>query len=282
MDPSASLPYSEFIEVLAYSQYVPQHMSATQPAHHDFVLTGPTSYNAPQLRINYQQGPRHTASSLDLGQLESYNNSQTQTQGNYAFQSTESQHYPPLPTPPQSISKGTTSFEKITPHPTIDATYTSSPHQVPAAGQSLLQTPVNVGREGLSEHKDIPRVQSFPIATLYNQNALQKVKRRNTFSERSATGSEREEPKLSRKNRCCFICQKVFNRPSGLKIHMYSHTGEKPFRCQWESCGKPFSVRSNLIRHHKIHLRKQEQRIQNERQDFTRDDILQQPASIAQ
>ncbi|KAG7700942.1 hypothetical protein KL951_001057 [Ogataea haglerorum] len=259
MDPSASLPYNEFNEVLTFGQYVP-----VQSAHHDFVPSVPNSSSAPQLRVNFQQGPKHTASSFEIGQLESYNNGPNQTQGTFAFVPTESQHYPPLPTPPQSINKETPSFENSTPLPAVDAFYIPSPHHLPVAGYSLLQAPLDVGMDGLLDHKGLPRVQPSSLASQYNKEALQKVKRRNTFPERSAIGKEREELKLPRKNRCCFICQKVFNRPSGLKIHMYSHTGEKPFRCQWKSCGKPFSVRSNLIRHHKIHLREQEQRDKND------------------
>ena len=49
----------------------------------------------------------------------------------------------------------------------------------------------------------------------------------------------------------CQECNKVFSRPSSLKIHGHSHTGEKPFRCPHADCGKAFSVRSNMKRHEK-------------------------------
>lgn len=47
----------------------------------------------------------------------------------------------------------------------------------------------------------------------------------------------------------CLTCDKAFSRPSSLKIHMHSHTGEKPFKCARAGCGKAFSVRSNMKRH---------------------------------
>lgn len=49
----------------------------------------------------------------------------------------------------------------------------------------------------------------------------------------------------------CPTCRKAFSRPSSLKIHTYSHTGEKPFKCKYDGCGKFFSVRSNMKRHEK-------------------------------
>jgi hypothetical protein len=43
----------------------------------------------------------------------------------------------------------------------------------------------------------------------------------------------------------CNICSRPFSRPSSLKIHTHSHTGEKPYKCKHEGCDKWFSVKSN-------------------------------------
>ncbi|SAL99936.1 hypothetical protein [Absidia glauca] len=50
----------------------------------------------------------------------------------------------------------------------------------------------------------------------------------------------------------CPYCQKPFSRPSSLRIHTYSHTGEKPFVCS--ECPRRFSVQSNMRRHLRIHF----------------------------
>lgn len=51
----------------------------------------------------------------------------------------------------------------------------------------------------------------------------------------------------------CRVCDKRFTRPSSLQTHTYSHTGEKPYVCTVEGCGRQFSVVSSLRRHRKVH-----------------------------
>ncbi|KAI9287735.1 hypothetical protein BC943DRAFT_258425, partial [Umbelopsis sp. AD052] len=50
----------------------------------------------------------------------------------------------------------------------------------------------------------------------------------------------------------CPYCQKAFSRPSSLRIHTYSHTGEKPFQCLHPGCDRKFSVQSNMRRHLRV------------------------------
>ncbi|KAL1917257.1 uncharacterized protein VTP21DRAFT_4913 [Calcarisporiella thermophila] len=68
-----------------------------------------------------------------------------------------------------------------------------------------------------------------------------------TFNSKIGTSPLRRYP--------CSVCQKRFSRPSSLATHMHSHTGQKPFRCPVEGCGRCFSVQSNLRRHIKIHFK---------------------------
>ncbi|CCH40722.1 Zinc finger protein [Wickerhamomyces ciferrii] len=93
-----------------------------------------------------------------------------------------------------------------------------------------------------------PRSNTYP--TLDNKTINPKNNRQSLTSS-SLLGMT---PETARRNRCT-ICQKQFKRPSSLQTHSYSHTGEKPFACSWENCGRLFSVRSNMIRHRKLHER---------------------------
>ena len=44
-------------------------------------------------------------------------------------------------------------------------------------------------------------------------------------------------------------CPKFFSRPSRLKTHIFSHTGERPFQCRVQECRKTFARKEHLKRH---------------------------------
>ncbi|KAJ7161631.1 hypothetical protein C8R46DRAFT_904660 [Mycena filopes] len=48
-------------------------------------------------------------------------------------------------------------------------------------------------------------------------------------------------------HKTCPVCSKHFARPSGLQIHLNTHTGATPFSCP--CCQREFNVKSNMHRH---------------------------------
>jgi len=158
--------------------------------------------------------------------------------------------YPPIPEPTHWSNSGSPTSSRRTPGESPD-----TQHNAAAKPESSYPDPSESGTplSGLAEQRPLPA--NFPPSIPLVGQQLQPIDPRmaatqyqhhHNYPVTSLTGYSQSTDRYQ-----CSTCQKAFSRPSSLKIHTYSHTGEKPFKCKFEGCGKYFSVRSNMKRHEK-------------------------------
>ncbi|KAF9820392.1 hypothetical protein IEO21_01401 [Rhodonia placenta] len=129
--------------------------------------------------------------------------------------------------------------------PAQRAIYGAHPHpsQYANAGHPGFQPRVPQGTDRI-----IPASGTYPYAA--SQQAYPSMPIASTSSAGDAAAGRSSSSRYE-----CNYCGKGFTRPSSLKIHTNTHTGEKPFTCPYEGCGRSFSVQSNMRRHARVHER---------------------------
>lgn len=92
-----------------------------------------------------------------------------------------------------------------------------------------------------------------PLRIIYRVSPSPPPSSSSTSTTMTPTMGLKRSPSQPQRRYMCHYCDKSFIRPSSLRTHTYSHTGQKPFECAFEGCDKRFSVLSNMRRHMRRH-----------------------------
>ncbi|XP_017777327.1 PREDICTED: protein sister of odd and bowel [Nicrophorus vespilloides] len=125
-------------------------------------------------------------------------------------------------------------------------------------GRFLPQYGIHVNDDGIRSPDLLG--QNYPHTTTTTPNAPKKPRNRAQKKQQQATSStvfqtEQSLGLLGKEKPVhrCNICNRGFLNKSNIKVHLRTHTGEKPFRC--DTCAKAFRQKAHLLKHQQIHKR---------------------------
>lgn len=204
-------------------------------------------------------------------------------QFNQAFNS----NIPPQPLPPCSIPYNATVYQGnlISNAPSFPVIYGKNNNNTAVyrekinfmSGQPMAVTqvsPVNanmderlryINNQAVKYQRDGNRAQassssasSSTSSSASSSNAGSRQSSNNCLiSKKSSNGKGNVKKRRGHKLHICVVCGKSLTRSTSLRTHMLIHTGSRPFKCSWPNCKASSSVKSNITRHFKSHLKGQ-------------------------
>ncbi|NXA13249.1 ZN367 protein, partial [Sapayoa aenigma] len=114
--------------------------------------------------------------------------------------------------------------------------------RAPAGDEEKAGSPGNGGR-----HRH-PKVLEFSSLVIYTQDGIRRGRPRADTVRALINEGEHSSSRIR-----CNICNRVFPREKSLQAHKRTHTGERPYLCDYPDCGKAFVQSGQLKTHQRLH-----------------------------